>query len=53
MAIIGVDYLLRGDPLGLVFLGLAGLLLGLQYFLTTPMDIPIRVVEKITQFIKK
>lgn len=45
LAAFGLGWLADGRPLGLAFLGVAGLMLALPYFLTNPLD-PADVAEK-------
>lgn len=47
IALFGLDLLLRGDTLtGGAFLGIAALMILVEEYLTTPMDIPGKVAEK-------
>ncbi|MFB6153348.1 MAG: hypothetical protein ABEJ27_03760 [Halodesulfurarchaeum sp.] len=45
--VLGVERVLRGDPWGWGFLGLAGLFLGFNLVIETPEDVPILVVERV------
>jgi hypothetical protein len=47
VAYIGVDFLFQGKSnLGLLFLGIAVLMIGIEEYLTTPMDVPGMVAGK-------
>ena len=49
VALFGIDSLLRGDTLlGAIFLGLAVLMVAIQEYLTTPMDVPASLAERVT-----
>ena len=45
IALFGLELLIGGDTLGLVYVAIAGALLAAQHFLTTPTDVPARVVQ--------
>ena len=47
MAGFGLDLLARGRPLGAAFLGLAGLFLLAEHALTTPTDLPGRILGRL------
>lgn len=47
IGLFGADLLLRGDTLlGGAFLGIAALMVLVEEYLTTPMDVPGKVAEK-------
>ncbi|MFC7249241.1 hypothetical protein ACFQJ5_05230 [Halomicroarcula sp. GCM10025324] len=47
VALFGAEHLVRGEILaGLVFVGIAGLMVAIEQYLTTPTDVPGMVAEK-------
>lgn len=38
MALFGIEFLFTGRPIGLAFIVIASLLIGLQHYLTNPFD---------------
>jgi hypothetical protein len=54
VALMGATFLVDGRPAqGVVFLGIAALMVGLQQYLTTPTDLPTAAVEKLTGTVVK
>lgn len=53
VVLIGVEKLIEGDPLGVGFLAIAALMVGLQQFLTTPADLPGNALGKVVGAIAK
>ncbi|MEF8756916.1 MAG: hypothetical protein V5A23_05645 [Halobacteriales archaeon] len=46
-ALLGVEWLVAGRPLGLVFLSLAALMVVVEEHLVGPQDLPGRIVERV------
>jgi hypothetical protein len=54
VVLIGIEKLLAGDvTLGVLFLGIAALMVGLQQFLSTPADLPGDALGKVVGTIAK
>ena len=54
VVLIGIEKLIAGNvTLGVVFLGLAALMVGLQQYLTTPADLPGNALGKVVDTIAK
>jgi hypothetical protein len=44
VALLGVDWLVRGRPMGLVFLAMAAGMVAVEEYLVGPQDLPFRVL---------
>lgn len=53
IALLGVAYLADGRVLGMAFVGFAILLVVLQYWLTTPTDLPFAAAERTAESVVK
>jgi len=46
LLVLGAQYAIAGDPLSLLFFGLAALVLGFEHYVVTPGDFPGLVVDR-------
>jgi hypothetical protein len=53
VALLGVEWLVQGRPMGLLFLVLAALMIAVEELLVGPQDVPFKLAERVVGGIAK